>query len=404
MSRRLVVACGVLALVIVCIAIAVLVRTAPAEPPQPNPSPTPSPTTTVQQTLLVAVRDDDGEIADAVTLGTNNTTNPVTASWLSMQPGLEVGVDADSILTLAKIGPYAPGDTATIMSNLLGFQAAGAMVLDRLAFAGLVDGVGGVTVNSPEPIVAVDDNGNTTVLVKAGKRKIYGPAAAAYVITLNPGENQAVRMNRFNEVFTQVIQKLPGNPDRVRSIVGSLGSSSRISVAPEYIAELLLEVQTAQNDSTVTQGIPQTTVTGQSATALYLVDPVANQPEIVRLFADSILVPGRNGQFPRVRLIAAGVTNDSVLRVQQTLLNDELTMVWGGEAPSSRRTAIFIPDESAQPLAQQLATALNIPNPVIRVRPKDTVGVQATIRLAKDTPLSSATPTPTPTPTQTMTP
>lgn len=394
MSRRLVVGTGLLALVLVCIAIAVLVRTMPAPTPDPSPTPSLTQTTVAQQTLMFAVRDDEGDIADAVVIGTDSTQTPPVASWLSMQPGLEMGVTNTSPLTLAAMGPDAPQDSAQEVSNLLGFNTNGAMVLDRLAFAALVDGVGGVTVEPAYPIVAVADNGTSTVVVKAGKRKIYGPAAAAYVITLNPGESQTARMDRFNEVFKQVIAKLPGNLDKVRSIIGSLGSSSRISLAPETIAEILLELQTAQNDQTVTNGIPQTTARGNGASALYLVDPGANQPVMTKLFAESMLVPGKNGVFPRVRLMAAGITNDSVLRVQQAMLADSLTMVWGGEVAPVKHSVIYIPDEASRALGQQIATTLGLTDPDIRVNPKQTIGVQASVRLSRDTSMSSASATP----------
>ena len=397
MSRRLVVGTGLLALALVSIAIAVLVRTMPAPTPDPSPTPSPTQTTVAQQTLMIAVRDDEGDIADSVVIGTDSTVTPPVASWLSMQPGLEMGVTNTAVLTLAGIGPDAPQDSALNVSNLLGFNVNGAMVLDRLAFAALVDGVGGVTVNPAYPIVALAPNGTSTVVVKAGERKIYGPTAAAYVITLNAGENQTARMDRFNEVFQQIIQKLPGNLDKVRSIIGSLGSSSRISLAPETIAEILLELQTAQNDQAVTNGIPQTTARGNSAAALYLVNPAENQPVMTKLFAQSILVPGQNGAYPRVRLMAAGITNDSVLRVQQEMLNDNLTMVWGGEIAPVKHSVIFIPDEASRPLVQQIVTTLGLTSPDVRINPKQTIGVQASIKLGRDTTMSSATATPSPT-------
>ena len=44
-------------------------------------------------------------------------------------------------------------------------------------------------------------------------------------------------MARFDDVWSQVLLKLPGNLDKVRSIVGSLGSLSRISLTPEQVSQ-----------------------------------------------------------------------------------------------------------------------------------------------------------------------
>ena len=134
-------------------------------PPRPElkPTPTPSPSavgTPDQSTLLVAVRDENSFITDAVVHGavTKPNTIPV-GSWLSMQPGLAIAVNNLGSVSLSQRGPFAPADVARDVSNELGFDVDGALVVDRLAFAALVDSVGGVSVNSPVPIVAIDADG-----------------------------------------------------------------------------------------------------------------------------------------------------------------------------------------------------------------------------------------------------
>lgn len=397
MSRRLLVAIGLLALVLVLVAVAVLVR---ARSTTPEVTPTPSPTTTnpvgtpLQATMLVAVRDENSLITDAVVHGAVAKPNTVpVGSWLSMQPGLAIAVNNLGSVSLSQRGPFAPADVARDVSNELGFDVDGAFVLDRLAFAALVDSVGGVTVNSPVPIVAVDADGKTTVLVKAGKRKLYGPAAAQYVIALNPGEEQEGRMARFNDVWTQVLLKLPGNTDRVRSIVGSLGSLSRVSLSPEEVSEALLNAQTSLTARTMTMAVPAAAVAGVGATAIYTVIPVKTQPIIVGLFEPSVLVPGTDGAVPRVRVAAAGADYEAIDEASNAFTAEQLSLVWGGQLATQPTSEIFVPSEKERAFGEQIARTLGLSASQVKVAPTQTIGVQASVQLAADSTFTTPSPT-----------
>lgn len=396
MSRRLVIFSGLLVLVIVAVAIAVLVRTSPQEnTPEPTPSPTSTvPTTPSQNTMLFAVRDDDGLIADSVVLGTVPSEQPTAGSWLSVQPGLSVDINAAGTLTLAQRGAAPPEDVALDVTNQFGFAVDGSMILDRLAFAALVDGVGGVTVAGGTAIVREDPDGKPEVLVKPARRKLFGPAAADYVITLNPNEPQEVRMARFDEVLSQVILKLPGNIDRVRSIVGSLGALSRTSLAAEQSSEILLEIQTALTDRVVKFATAPTRVVGTSADAVFTLEPAASQPTIQELFANSVLTPGIDGVLPRVRVYSAGVSNSSVVATAELMAANQLTMVWGGDKKARTSSKIYLPEESSRPLGQQLAQLLGLPPESVVVNPSQSAGAQAAIRLGPDSTLTTPSPTP----------
>ncbi|NQU37573.1 MAG: hypothetical protein HQ526_08285 [Actinobacteria bacterium] len=396
MSRRLVIVFGLLVLVMVSVAIAVLVRTAPQDrQPDPDPSPTSTvPAAPVQNTMLFAVRDDEGLIADSVVLGTVPSSRPTAGSWLSVQPGLSVDINANGTLTLSQRGAAAPVDIATNVANQFGFTVDGAMILDRLAFAALVDGVGGVAVPGGTAIVGEGTDGDPKVLVKPTQRKLFGPAAANYVITLNPNEPQQARMDRFDEVFTQVILKLPGNVDRVRSIVGSLGALSRTSLAPERSAEILLEIQTALTDRAVKSATAPTTVVGTSSAAVFTLNPAASLPTIQSLFGDSILQPGINDALPRVRVYSAGVSNSSVVGTQELLAGERLTMVWGGQKDPETTSKIYIPAESSRPFGERVAVLLGLPTDSVVVRPSQSAGAQAAVLLGPDSTLTKPSPTP----------
>ncbi len=395
MSRRLLAAIGILVIFLVLVALAVVLRTSAT--PDPEPTPTPTSTTPVapkQSTMLVAVRDDTGLIADSVVMGSIDQSNSTPiGSWLSVQPGLAIAVNAAGSVSLAQRGPFSPGDVSRDVSNELGFTVDGAFILDRLAFAALVDSVGGVTVNSPVPIVVIDADGKSTVVVKAGKRKIFGPAAAQYVIALNPNEEQAGRMARFDDVWTQVLLKLPGNLDKVRSIVGSLGSLSRISLTPEQVSQALLDAQTSLAAQSMTKGTPTAEVAGTGSTAIYTVIPVGTQPTVERLFAESVMVPGKDGALPRVRVLAAGAEYDAIDEAGKAFTANGLSLVWGGQLATIAKTQIFIPNEAGRATGEQIARTLGVPTSAITVSSAETIGVQASVKLAADSTFTTASPT-----------
>lgn len=398
MNRRLMLAVSILVLILVLVAVAVLVRNTSAQP-EINPSPTPTntlPGTPNQATMLVAVRDENSLITDSVVHGAVSKPDAIpVGSWLSLQPGLAIAVNETGSVTLSQRGPFAPNDVASEVSNELGFDVDGAFILDRLAFAALVDSVGGVTVNSPVPIVAIDAAGETTVLVKAGKRKLFGPAAAQYVIALNPDEEQAGRMARFNEVWTQVLLKLPGNIDRVRGIVGSLGSLSRLSLPAEEVAQSLLAAQTSITAGTMTNGVPSATVAGVGSTAVYTSIPAQTQSTVAKLFEGSLLVPGTDGAFPRVRVYKAGAAYPAISEADAAFTAEELSLVWGGQRVPAPASAIFIPDEAQRSTGEKVAKTLGLPVTLVQVDPAQTVGVQASVWLAADSTFTTPSPVPT---------
>jgi len=393
-TRRTVVALGSLALVVVCILIAVLVRTRPAPSPGPEPSPSNS-TTVTQTTIFTAVRDDADAIAAAMVLGTDST--PLTGSWLSLQPGLGVDVEASGTVTLADIGPRPVPASTGLVSNQLGVAIQGGWVMDRLAFAAMVDAVGGVTLDLAEPIVRLNPDGTKTVLAKAGNRRVFGPAAAEYAIVLGPREPQTDRMARFDQVWGKVIRQLPGNVDRVRSIVGSLGSSSRISVSPDYIANSLLDYQTALAEKAATAAsLP---VTGQDTgpDAILTQDPQPAFSDVSDLFGPSLPVVGENGALPRIRMISEGISSASFVAAKEAVVNSGNTFVWGGQRPRSTTSRVFVVDRAAKDsLGVPLATALGLPKSAVLVSREQVVGVQATVLLGLDVLDGSASPSTSP--------
>ncbi len=378
MSRRLVVGIGLLAIAAVAIVIALLVRAQPAMDVTPTADPSQS-SKPAQSTLLIAVRNDAGSIVGAAVMGAQ--TNPDAGSWLSVQPGLVVDIDSAGTVPLATAGKLDPAETTSMLSNNLGIDIAGGWVMDRLAFAALVDSIGGVTVTLDKPLVHDADGkpgGAKETLAKPGKRRLYGPAAAEYVVT--DSINASERMQRFNEVWSQIILRLPGNSDRVRSTVGSLGSSSRISISPDDIANTLLGYQTAVARSAAHSQVVPATQTGKPAAPQFVVDPAPMLVIVKESFARSQFDLTDDKVNPRIRMYSGEASQADLVAAQSDLQSADFDFAWGGVVDKTNKITVYVADKAhIATYGHQAAAALKQPDSAIQVAPERCVGVQASV-------------------------
>ena len=394
MSRRVVTGLGMICIVVVAIMIAWLVQTDPGSQPPPEPTGSASPTT-AQQGMLVAVRSDSGAIADAIVIAAGGTSEAPTASLESLQPGLGLGFTTTGVTTLAQTGSSSPQSIQSQLAGQLGVRIPNGLVMDRLAFAGMVDAVGGVVVYIAKPIYGPKIAGKRTVLFPAGNIHLYGLPAAEYVLLLASNEDQAARMGRFEQVWTQIVAGLPSDELRVRSMLGSLGSSAQNSTTVAVMATLLVNYQQAQSRQSLLVGTLPVRATGKGATAIYTPDPVATVALSTKLFGDIPLTPGANGNHQRVRLVDAGATGTELVQAQDQLYRAGIDVIFGGIAVPQRSSKIFVSEPaSATTIDTQLSAALGLPLVPVQANATKAAGVTAELDAAADlfTTAASASP------------
>lgn len=397
MSRRVVAGLGLICIVIVSILIALLVQSRPAPEPSPTSTSSASPTVAVtEQGMLVAVRDDAGAIGDAIVIRSDlEAGGAATASMLAIQPGLGLGFIPSGTATLAEFGPQPPQMTQALVGGQLGVSIPNGLIMDRLAFAALVDAVGGVVVDNPNPIYGRKSGGKRVLLFPAGQIRLYGPAAASYALHLGPKENQSDRMARFDQVWMRVVAGLPQDEQRMRSILTSLGSSARSSTAVGVMATILVNYQRAQAAQAVLAGSLPARATGVGPSAVFTPDPVATTAVSTRLFSGTLLTPGAEGVRPRIRLVDSGANNAALVRATDQLAKAGFDVVWGGDAAPTKASVVYLAASgTAQTVDAQIAAAVGIPASGARTDATLAAGVTATLEAATD--LFSVTPSPTP--------
>ncbi|MFM8895455.1 MAG: hypothetical protein ACKOE2_08805 [Actinomycetales bacterium] len=162
-----------------------------------------------QRTLLLLVRDSDGQVTNAVLLATSDERHG--ASALLIPPSVLVPTPAWASLASTAAGL----DTMlsrNAVSMLLGVRVDASLVLDRLALAALVDAVGGIPSQS---------------------RVLDGGSASDYAMEVPARGAESDRIDRFTSVLQSVLGALPVEREEVRQLVISLGSLAKVTQTNE---------------------------------------------------------------------------------------------------------------------------------------------------------------------------
>jgi len=209
--------------------------------PTPNPSPTQE---QVEQTLLLQVLDGDGYARGNVVIGIEPPgTDPLTV--LIAMPASVLVPQGDDSVTLG-VTPQSADTLAAVTAIEQGFglRIDAGLTLDRLAFAGLVDGVDGVWVELDRPVLlpAIGEEERLRVL-GPGWVKLDGIAAADYAVLRIPGESETDRVERFLGLLEDALERLPRTDDQMRQLLTSLGSLAQSTVPTDDLVPFLKTVR-----------------------------------------------------------------------------------------------------------------------------------------------------------------
>ena len=130
------------------------------------------------------------------------------------------------------------------ISGALGIPIDGSIYLQRLALAGLVDGVGGVTIDSKN-LYRVSESGDAAQYVRPGSAVLAGGQAAGYAMVKSKFETTDQFMERTNQVLRAVFENQQGDEARVDEVLSALGSLAQSNVPTQSIARLIVELRTA---------------------------------------------------------------------------------------------------------------------------------------------------------------
>ncbi len=335
-----------------------------------TPDPTPAPSVVAQQeTLLIQARND-------VALGVDNMVAGVGGGL----PAAQLLVPSRLIVDVPGAGQQTLGASARLLdrsasqdalSDLLALRIDGTLSLGRLALAGMVDYVGGITVEVDQPITEVDEEaGVETVVVPSGTQTLDGNQAATYALTWLPDEPEAARLARYSQVMTATIAGLPDDALRIEAMLTSLGGSARTTTATATGARLLLQMRQGILDGgQEVQVLPTTDVEAGEALAVVRADLVAAEAVIDSLLPQAVLTGVESK--PRV-LVQNGVGIPGLgASARDRLVGSGLVYINGGNADQldQRQTRVIVADATTESvtLGGSVAEVLGVPPTSVRI-------------------------------------
>ncbi|HEX6887586.1 MAG TPA: LCP family protein [Candidatus Nanopelagicales bacterium] len=356
-----------------------------------NAAPTPQPTATAtsaptQSTLLIQVRND----AD---FGSDNLVAGVGADL----PPAQLLVPSRLIVDVAGAGQQTLGQSARLLdrsasqdalSDLLAVRIDGTLSLGRLALAGMVDFVGGITLTVDEPITETDPaTGVTTVVVPEGRQQLNGTQAAAYALTWLPEEPEAARLARYSAVITETVRALPDDALRIEQMLTSLGGSARTTTSTAAVASMLLELRR----SIIAGGqqvrvLPTSDVESGADLSLVRVDLAAADPVLQTLLPKALL--DASEARPRI-LVQNGVGTPGLgASARDKLAGAGMVYINGGNAEQFGQpaTQVLVPDATtaSRALGAEVAEALGVPATAVQVAQEGQNVADAVVVLGAD--------------------
>lgn len=342
MHTRAVAAVSLLVLVVVATLAVLIVNQ--EEPP----APTPSPTQPSQRTLLVQVRDSALLAQGSVLMGIGGDAGLSelgwTADWWIDQLGTQE-------VSAAELGRKPVPYVIQTVESQAEVPVDDAWVMDRLAFAGLVDAVGGVRIDIPRRSAYLTEQGQPEILEK-GIQDMSGAQAADYVLDASLRDGRK-RKSRFDAVWDQVLRRFPGEAEKSRALVVSLGALSKSTMTTDSLADYL----TAARDLLIAGEHSQTAVPldrrnevrvkpAQGVRRAYALAPERMARRMSRVFAG---YPDLSA--PVARIQASRIRNPEVEKARRALDINGWRTAWAGRVSQSETVAVVDPDVDAEAVA-----------------------------------------------------
>ncbi len=323
-----------------------------------EPQPSPSPTAAAQgQTLLVQVRGSSLLALGSVLMGINGERTQLDQLW--WRPEWWIDQVGPLEVSAADLGRKPVPFVMTAVQNQTQVPVDDAWVMDRLAFAGLVDAVGGVRLELPARTAYLNDQGLPEIL-EAGPQTLAGAKAADYV--LDPSlRNEQVRLQRFQNVWDQILRRFPTDQEKARTLVVSLGALSKPTMNTDQLADYL----SAARDLRVAGKYAQRTVPltsdnfvkvnpPQGVRAAYALDSIRMQRRMAGMFEGSEPLDQ-----PVARVYAAAIRSQTLETMRDQLSTRGWASAWGGRTTQMVSGAIVVSQISqAQALGLEQATGM----------------------------------------------
>lgn len=354
MHKRAVAAVALLGVVILATVSILVAQQSKYRDPQPTVSPTATPE---GQTLLVQVRGSSLLALGSVLMGVDGEQTRLDQLWWLPEWWIDQ-VGAQEV-SAADLGRKPVPFVMTAVQNQTQVPIDGAWVMDRLAFAGLVDAVGGVRLDLPSRTAYLNDQGVPEIL-EAGPQTMAGAKAADFVLDASL-RNEGIRLRRFQSVWDQILRRFPTDQEKARTLVVSMGALSKTTMTTDQLADYLSTAKALRVAGAYAQRtVPLTSDNfvrvnpPQGVQAAYALDTLRMQRRMTGMFAGNEPLDQ-----PVARVYAAAIRSEDLETMRDQLSTRGWASAWGGRTTQMVSGAIVTPQISdAQALGLQTATGM----------------------------------------------
>jgi hypothetical protein len=200
------------------------------------------------------------------------------------------------------------------------------------------------------------------VVLQPGQQRLDGSHALAFATYLAPGEPEQTRLARLQAVLDGVVGGLPKD---VRSLLGSLGPSSRSSLSLPGLADVLAGLKKDDRASQLQyRSLPVIKVDAGTDETRFRLDTTATRALVDELLAQSV-PPGVRASGNRVLVLNGVGTPGLGERVRARLVPAGFVFVGSRNAPSFgyAHTQVLVRDATTagSELGARVARALGVP-------------------------------------------
>jgi anionic cell wall polymer biosynthesis LytR-Cps2A-Psr (LCP) family protein len=239
--------------------------------------------TRTQSTVLFQVQGESGDAVASALLAHDAAGR--SGAVVLIPPQVIVTVPGTGALQLSRaLKTVPPARSRAAVGDLLGVTVDAGWVIDAPTLAGLIDQVGGVTVDVDVPVIAA-----RVVLLSPGNQRLDGQHALAFLRYLAPGEQEQARLARVQGVVDGLLNGLPKSTSQVATILSGLGARSNLSQPAPTLASFLVGLaadgrsQQLQYDS-----LPVIAIDPGNGVSSFRVDVDATRALVDRLLAQSV--------------------------------------------------------------------------------------------------------------------
>jgi len=104
------------------------------------------------------------------------------------------------------------------LSNLLGLDLDGAAAISEQGWSSLLTRIDGLTLDVPEQLVEVTDDGTRRIRFQPGVQPLDGPRVAEYLTFRQTGENELQRLPRVQRVLEALLDRIAEDPDALDAV------------------------------------------------------------------------------------------------------------------------------------------------------------------------------------------